>query len=198
MQSSSALFGTFSPLTPAYWADARAQLKNVRMLTLAGIITAASIVLESFPIYLLGTSLKIYFSFLVISLGCYVYGPAVGILVGFANDTLGFLISSFGEPYFPGYLITAMLSGLIYGTLLYRQRITVLRLVVVRLVINYGSNVLLGSVWKAMLYGKGYLYYLTSGAIKNTLMLPVEVFLMWAGLNAAVNYGLDRKYIHKR
>lgn len=178
MQSSSALFGTFSPLTPTYWADARAQLKNVRMLTLAGIITAASIVLESFPIYLLGTSLKIYFSFLVISLGCYVYGPAVGILVGFANDTLGFLISSFGEPYFPGYLITAMLSGLIYGTLLYRQRITVLRLVVVRLVINYGSNVLLGSVWKAMLYGKGYYYYFTTGLVKNTIMLPIEVLLM--------------------
>ena len=178
MHSSSALFGTFSPLTPAYWADARAQLKNVRMLTLAGIITAASIVLESFPIYLLGTSLKIYFSFLVISLGCYVYGPAVGILVGFANDTLGFLISSFGEPYFPGYLITAMLSGLIYGTLLYRQRITVLRLVVVRLVINYGSNVLLGSVWKAMLYGKGYYYYFTTGLVKNTTMLPIEVLLM--------------------
>ena len=178
MQSSSALFGTFSPLTPAYWADARAQLKNVRMLTLAGIITAASIVLESFPIYLLGTSLKIYFSFLVISLGCYVYGPAVGILVGFANDTLGFLISSFGEPYFPGYLITAMLSGLIYGTLLYRQRITVLRLVMVRLVIDYGSNVLLGSVWKAMLYGKGYYYYFTTGLVKNTTMLPIEVLLM--------------------
>ena len=178
MQSSSALFGTFSPLTPAYWADARAQLKNVRMLTLAGIITAASIVLESFPIYLLGTSLKIYFSFLVISLGCYVYGPAVGILVGFANDTLGFLISSFGEPYFPGYLITAMLSGLIYGTLLYRQRITVLRLVMVRLVINYGSNVLLGSVWKAMLYGKGYYYYFPTGLVKNTTMLPIEVLLM--------------------
>lgn len=198
MQSSSALFGTFSPLTPAYWADARAQLKNVRMLTLAGIITAASIVLESFPIYLLGTSLKIYFSFLVISLGCYVYGPAVGILVGFANDTLGFLISSFGEPYFPGYLITAMLSGLIYGTLLYRQRITVLRLVVVRLIINYGSNVLLGSVWKSMLYGKGYLYYATSGFIKNTTMLPIEVFLMWAALTAADRMGLDRKYLHKR
>ena len=178
MQSSSALFGTFSPLTPAYWADARAQLKNVRMLTLAGIITAASIVLESFPIYLLGTSLKIYFSFLVISLGCYVYGPAVGILVGFANDTLGFLISSFGEPYFRGYRITAMLSGLIYGTLLYRQRITVLRLVMVRLVINYGSNVLLGSVWKAMLYGKGYYYYFTTGLVKNTTMLPIEVLLM--------------------
>ena len=198
MQSSSALFGTFSPLTPAYWADARAQLKNVRMLTLAGIITAASIVLESFPIYLLGTSLKIYFSFLVISLGCYVYGPAVGILVGFANDTLGFLISSFGEPYFPGYLITAMLSGLIYGTLLYRQRITVLRLVMVRLVINYGSNVLLGSVWKAMLYGKGYLYYFSTGLVKNAVLLPLEVFLMWMVLRAADRWALDKKYPHSR
>ena len=198
MQSSSALFGTFSPLTPAYWADARAQLKNVRMLTLAGIITAASIVLESFPIYLLGTSLKIYFSFLVISLGCYVYGPAVGILVGFANDTLGFLISSFGEPYFPGYLITAMLSGLIYGTLLYRQRITVLRLVVVRLIINYGSNVLLGSVWKAMLYGKGYYYYFTTGLVKNTTLLPVEVVLTLLVLGLAERQGLDKKYLHKK
>lgn len=198
MQSSSALFGTFSPLTPAYWADARAQLKNVRMLTLAGIITAASIVLESFPIYLLGTSLKIYFSFLVISLGCYVYGPAVGILVGFANDTLGFLISSFGEPYFPGYLITAMLSGLIYGTLLYRQRITVLRLVMVRLVINYGSNVLLGSVWKAMLYGKGYYYYFTTGLVKNTTLLPVEVVLTLLVLGLAERQGLDKKYLHKK
>ena len=28
-----------------------------------------------------------------------------------------------------------------------------------------------------MLYGKGYLYYLTSGLLKNTLLLPVEVLL---------------------
>ncbi|MCO7108847.1 hypothetical protein NIA69_06215 [Gemmiger formicilis] len=66
-----------------------------------------------------------------------------------------------------------------------------------RLIINYGSNVLLGSVWKAMLYGKGYLYYFTSGLVKNTTMLPIEVFLTWVVLNAAVKQGLDRKFIHK-
>ena len=167
-----------SVFSAAYWRTARKELNNPRVLAFSGLVCAMAIVLESLPIYLMGPSLKIYFSFLVISLGCYVYGPAVGILVGFANDTLGFLISSFGEPYFPGYLITAMLSGLIYGTLLYRQRITVLRLVMVRLVINYGSNVLLGSVWKAMLYGKGYYYYFTTGLVKNTTMLPIEVLLM--------------------
>lgn len=56
-----------------------------------------------------------------------------------------------------------------------------------RLLINYGSNVLLGSVWKAMLYGKGYLYYLSTGMVKNTIMIPIEVALMWLALNAAEN-----------
>ena len=37
---------------------------------------------------------------------------------------------------------------------------------------------LLGSVWKAMLYGKGYYYYFTTGLVKNTTMLPIEVLLM--------------------
>jgi hypothetical protein len=93
------------------------------------------------------------------------------------TDTLGFLVSNFGDPYFPGYMITAMLSGLIYGLFLFRQRLTILRLVILRLVINYGINVLLGSVWKAMLFGKGYYYYFTTGLVKNTLMLPVEIIL---------------------
>ena len=51
---------------------------------------------------------------------------------------------------------------------------------------------------QAMLYGKGYLYYFTSGLVKNTTMLPIEVFLTWVVLNAAVKQGLDRKFIHKR
>ena len=94
--------------------------------------------------------------------------------------------------------IYLMGPGLIYGVMLYRRKPTLPRIIVTRLIINYGSNVLLGSVWKAMLYGKGYLYYLTSGAVKNTIMLPIEVFLTWVVLNAAAKQGLDRKFIHKR
>ena len=118
------------------------------------------------------------------------------MLAGAVIDTVGFLLSSYGEPYFPGFLITAVLSGLLYGMMLYRRKPTLWRIILLRLIINYGSNVLLGSVWKAMLYGKGYLYYATTGLVKNTLMLPLEVFLTWVVLRAAVQYGLDRKYIH--
>ena len=181
-----------------YWRTARRELNNPRVLAFSGLVCAMAIVLESLPIYLLGPSLKIYFSFLAVSLGCMCYGPVVGMMAGAIIDTVGFLLAGYGEPYFPGYLITAMLSGLIYGVMLYRQKPTLPRIIVTRLIINYGSNVLLGSVWKAMLYGKGYLYYMTSGAVKNTIMLPIEVFLTWMVLNAAVKQGLDRKFIHKR
>ena len=143
-----------------YWRTARRELNNPRVLAFSGLVCAMAIVLESLPIYLLGPSLKIYFSFLAVSLGCMCYGPVVGMMAGAIIDTVGFLLAGYGEPYFPGYLITAMLSGL--------------------------------------LYGKGYLYYFTSGLVKNTTMLPIEVFLTWVVLNAAVKQGLDRKFIHKR
>ncbi|WP_317321051.1 folate family ECF transporter S component [Subdoligranulum variabile] len=185
-----------SVFSAAYWRAARAEFRNVRVLAFSGLVCAMAMVLETMPIYLLGPTLKIYFSFLAVSLGCMCYGPLVGIMAGAVIDSVGFLISSYGEPYFPGLMISAMLSGLIYGVMLYRRKPTVWRIILTRLIINYGINVLLGSVWKAMLYGKGYLYYATSGLVKNTIMLPIEVFLMWVVLNAAVRYGLDRKYIH--
>lgn len=185
-----------SVFSAAYWRAARAEFRNVRVLAFSGLVCAMAIVLESMPIYLLGPSLKIYFSFLVVSLGCMCYGPLVGMMAGAVIDSVGFLVSGYGEPYFPGFMLTAILSGLLYGVMLYRRKPTLPRIILTRLIINYGSNVLLGSVWKAMLYGKGYLYYASTGLVKNTIMLPLEVFLTWVVLRAALQYGLDRKYIH--
>ena len=90
-----------------------------------------------------------------------------------------------------------MLSGLIYGVGLYQKPLKWWRVLLVRIVINYGNNVLLGSVWKAMLYGKGYYYYFTTGLTKNTILLPVEVVLTLLVLGLAERQGLDKKYLHK-
>ena len=81
---------------------------------------------------------------------------------------------------------------------LYRRPLRWWRVLAVRLAINYGSNVLLGSVWKAMLYGKGYYYYFTTGLVKNTTLLPVEVVLTLLVLGLAERQGLDKKYLHKK
>lgn len=65
-----------------YWSAARRELNNPRVLAFSGLVCAMAIVLESLPIYLLGPSLKIYFSFLAVSLGCMCYGPVVGMMAG--------------------------------------------------------------------------------------------------------------------
>ena len=89
-----------SVFSAAYWRAARAEFRNVRVLALSGLVCAMAIVLESMPIYLLGPSLKIYFSYLAVSLGCMCYGPLVGMAVGGVIDSVGFLLAGYGEPYF--------------------------------------------------------------------------------------------------
>lgn len=177
-----------------YWKNAAEEFHNVRMLVLAGIVCALAIVLKSMPIFLTGMSLRITFTFLAVSLGAFCYGPLMAIAAGACIDTLSTLLFSFGEPYFPGYLFSAMLSGLIYGLLLYRQKPSIPRLILLRILINYGVNVLLGSLWKSMLYGKGYLYYAGTGMIKNTLLLPLEVFLTWLLLRFAMKRGILNQF----
>ena len=82
-----------------YWRAARRELNNPRVLAFSGLVCAMAIVLESLPIYLLGPSLKIYFSFLAVSLGCMCYGPVVGMMAGAIIDTVGFLLA--GSRIFP-------------------------------------------------------------------------------------------------
>ena len=55
-----------------------------------------------------------------------------------------------------------------------------LRLFFSRGVVNMLVNVVMGSVWSAVLYGKGYLYYLAKSLVKNSILLPLEVMLLGA------------------
>lgn len=187
-----------SIFTAEYWKSASRELKNPRVITFAGVIIAFCIVLEGMPIYLMGPSLKIYFSFIFMGLGGLVYGPVVSMVAGGIVDTLGFLLAGYGEPYFPGYLLSAVLGGLVYGLFLYRKKPTVVRVLLMKAVVNFGLNVLLGSYWKAMLYGKGYLYYFTTGLWKNAILLPVEVAILLLVLRFVEKQQLAKKYIQKR
>lgn len=164
--------------TKAYWTSAASELRSLRRLTLAALVAAITIVISGLFIPV-GDNLRIYFTFLVSCVGCAVYGPLMGMLVGAATDTLSFIIFG-GGAYFPGYLISEMMIGLVYGLFLYRKRITVLRLAVMKLIHNVFINIFLGSVWSAMLYSKGFYYYLGQSVVKNIVLLPIEIAAMAA------------------
>ena len=120
---------------------------------------------------------QIYFNYLITSLLSLICGPVVGVAAGFVRDTIGFFLDpSYG--YFFGYTVTAMASGLVYGLFFYRARLSVARIALCKAVINVFVNILMGSLWSAMLFQKGYLYYLSKSVVKNLLLLPAEILLL--------------------
>ena len=167
------------------------------MLAFSGLVCAMAIVLESLPIYLLGPSLKIYFSFLAVSLGCMCYGPVVGMMAGAIIDTVGFLLAATASRISPAtslrpccradlrrYAVPPKTDAAAHYCDAAHHQLRQQRPAGQRL------------EGDALRQGPTFTIHL--GLVKNTTMLPIEVFLTWVVLNAAVKQGLDRKFIHKR
>ncbi|RYL91003.1 folate family ECF transporter S component [Sporolactobacillus sp. THM7-4] len=168
--------GNMSVWSADYWRTASSEFKKIKVLTFAALVITLSVVLGFFYIPV-ALNLHISFTFLLMSFGAMVYGPLVGLLVGALFDIISFIVHPFGG-YFPGYTLSAMLGCFIYGLFLYQSRITILRIFLAKLIVNYGVNVGLGSLWSSILFGKGYLFFLGNSMIKNTVMLPIEVTML--------------------
>ena len=121
--------------------------------------------------------LTVSFSFLARALCSLVYGPVGALVFGAAEDTLSFLLNSKGYPYFPGYMLTTMLGCFTYALFFYRTKVTVFKIFLAKLLTNV-QNVFLGALWSAMLYSKGYLYYMTTSAVKNLISLPIYTLML--------------------
>ena len=175
--SATSLFKT--PFSKKYFRCALDNLKSVRMLTVTALLCALCALVDLFFLPIGGAFLRVYFSFLIAGLLCMICGPMLAIPAGFLVDTLSFLFSG-GDPagYFPGYALSSMLSFLIYALFFYRARLSLSRIFIAKLTVNVLINVILGSVWKHILYGNAYIVYFISGAIKNIAILPAEAVMM--------------------
>jgi len=164
------------PLSPDYWRQARASFRDLRGMVFAALMVAACIILAKFSIPVTD-GLKITFGFLARALCALVYGPIGAVVFAVAEDTLSFILSSNGAPYFPGYAVTTALGCLIYALFFYRARITVARIFLAKLLTNL-LNVFLGSLWSAILYSKGYWFYMTTSAWKNAALLIPQTLML--------------------
>lgn len=166
-----------TPFSAAYWRSALADFRRPRILAFAALMIAACVALSYVPSIPIGDGgVRVTWGFLARSICGTVGGPVTALVFGFAEDTVSFLVHPTGA-YFPGYALTTMLGTLIYALFLYRARPTVVRVFLAKLATN-ALNVVLGSVWSAILYSKGYLYYMTTSLVKNVVMLPVQTAML--------------------
>lgn len=158
------------------------ELCHTKTVVLCGLLAALAIVLSMVASIQLGPYIKIGFSGLPNRIVEFLFGPAVGCLFGGALDLLKYVLKPDG-PFFFGFTFNAMLSGLIYGTLLYRRPVSIKRIVIaeflVKLVINCGLNTL----WISMLYGKAFFVLLPMRLLKNVIMLPIDSAVVFFALS---------------
>lgn len=165
-----------SPFSAGYWKEAGASLRSVRILVVAALCAALSTLFNFFFMVPVGENLNIMFQFLPNAIMGMICGPWVAIVYGVATDFLDFMLHGWG--FFPGYTLGSVLGAMIYALFLYRSRVTVLRLFLARLSVNVIVNILLGSLWSAILYGKGYYVYLSASVFKNLILLPLETLIL--------------------
>lgn len=178
-----------TPFSAEYWKTALADFKKLRVLVFAAMMIAACSALAQIPsIPTTDPNVRVTWGFLARAVCGMVGGPITALVFGFAEDTINFMIHPTG-PYFPGYALTTMLGTMIYALFLYRARFTpvtlTVRVFLAKLFTN-ALNVVLGSLWSAILYSKGYYYYMVKSFWKNLVMLPVQAVMLFFLLAALI------------
>ena len=96
--------------------DSYNELKSVRTITTMAMFAAIGVILGSLTIQI-GDFIKIGFSTIANQFVYYLFGPAAGCLFGGALDILKYLVKPTGA-FFPGWTLSAMAAGLLYGCFL--------------------------------------------------------------------------------
>lgn len=121
--------------------------------------------------------LRIGFGFLPIAIAGILYGPFWGIVCGAVGDILGMIIYPSGA-FFPGFTLTAALTGAVFGWILYNRKISVLRILAASAIVCIGLNLLLDTLWLDLMYGSGYFVLLPARIVKCVLNIPIYTVLI--------------------
>ena len=120
---------------------------------LLAILIGLNVVLSRF-LSINAWDIKIGFTFLTIYVAAYIYGPIGGVLVGGLGDLIGSLLFPTG-PYFPGFTITAILTGILFGLLL-KGNGKIINIVFACLINEFVVNLLVNTYWIHILYNADY------------------------------------------
>lgn len=157
-------------------------MKNVSILTCVALLIALDVILTRF-LSINTQFLRISFGMIPVALAGVAFGPVWGGICGAVGDVLGMMIFPSGA-YFPGFTVTAALTGIIYGLLLYRQegKTLVVRAIIASVLVCIGCNLFLDTLWLDMMYGNGFLAILPMRIVKCVINIPVYsilVLVLW-------------------
>lgn len=167
------------------------KLLNTRTLTIAAMLTAVGIILGFFKLPI-NQLIEIRFGSLPIALTGMMFGPGVAGIVGALIDVGGYLVKPTG-PFFPGFTISGVVSGIIFGVMLHGKKCTFYRILLTQAIHTLIVGIIMNSFWLNLLYLKnGYLAAIITRLPKELVMIPVMSVLLYTVLNSLEKVGIRR------
>ncbi|MBR3054062.1 MAG: folate family ECF transporter S component, partial [Firmicutes bacterium] len=139
------------------------------------VLIAVEIVLSRF-LSISAWNTKIGFAFVPVVIAAVLLGPVYAGIVGAVVDLLGAVLFPIGA-YFPGFTLTAFLTGLVYGLFLHKEQ-TVLR-VIGAVAINQGIlSLFLNTFWISVLYGSPFKPLLITRLPQTGILTVVQIVVI--------------------
>lgn len=151
-------------------------MNKTRILVYMGLFIAMHIIFARFLSFQT-TFVRISFEFLPIALASIMFGPLVGAATGGVADILGMIIAP-KSAYFPGFTLSAMLVGLIYGLILYKKPKTILRISFAVILSVLFVDIGLNTWWLTMITGKAASVFLGMRVVKSIVWAPVQIIMI--------------------
>lgn len=152
-------------------------MKNIKTIVSLGLFIAMEIVLTRF-LSIQTPILRIGFSFLPLALSSMMFGPIFGGIAAAVADVIGMMVFPTGGAYFPGFTLSAFLTGVIYGVFLYKKPKTFFQISLAVIVVSLLVNLCLDTTWLLILTGKGLIALLPARITKILVMLPIQIIMI--------------------
>lgn len=152
---------------------------STKKLVFLGLMAALNVVLSRFSIQLSNEVRLSILGFLPMAMAGTLLGPLYGALTGAVGDILNYILFThvYGG-YFPGYTLTAALSGLWYGLVLHQKKITWPRAILAVLPVIVLGEMGLNSVWVYIMYYKTFWAKLPLRLMTNVIEFPLKTLLL--------------------
>ena len=152
---------------------------NTKMLATLGVLLAIEIVLTRFVSFSTWNT-RIGFGFAPVALAAILFGAVPAAIVAALGDFLGAVLFPIG-PYFPGFTLTAALTGLVFGLLLRGKRGAAYTALAV-LIVQFVLGLLLNTYWIHVLYQSPFVPLLATRATQSALLSAVQFVTIQAVL----------------
>ncbi|WP_413627886.1 folate family ECF transporter S component [Fructilactobacillus vespulae] len=153
---------------------------SVKGISYLAILMAIEIVLSRLSF---GNSTVAFgFAFIAVVLIARWYGPFWAVGMSIIVDFISTMLS--GQAYFIGFTFSAMLGALAYSLAFYkRPKISITRVIIVVLLVTLVVNVVLNSLWVAIIANTNFFYFLPIRVVKNLISFPIQVVIIYWILN---------------